>query len=117
MRLNAAPRGHCAVALTSPSSGLEDHLFAPILLVLEHVVAARRVRQWKAMGDDPGRVNLPAFDALEQRAHVALDVALSGLEGQRAVHPGAGWELVDEAAVHADDRDDASAAAGNDGLA
>src|SRR3954471_14068144 len=69
------------------------------------------------MGDDEARVDLAALNALEQWTEVTLYVALPGADGQRAVHQRADRELVDEAAVRADDRDDAAVAAGANGLA
>src|SRR3954454_14871171 len=110
-------QSNAPLAAPGRRSGREDHLLATLLLVLEDVVPVRRLGQRQPVGDHPGGVDLAALDALEQRAHVPLDVALPGLQGQGAVHPRAGGELVDEPAVHADDRDDASTAARGDRLA
>ena len=51
------------------------------------------------------------------RVGVALDVALAGLQRDRAVHPRSDGELVHKSAVDTDDRYRASVAAGDDGLA
>src|SRR3954449_5639578 len=98
---------HPATALVAVAgwgwrSGFEDDLLAVVLLVLEDVEAAFRLVEWQGVGDDPGRIDLAAFDALQQRLHVALHVALPGTQGQRPVHPRAGGEFVEQAAVHAD---------------
>src|SRR5579875_1808226 len=104
-------------AVRPTGSGLEHDLYAVVLLVLEDVVAVRRLPQRQRVGDDPGRVDLAALDALQQRLHVPLHVALAGPQGERPVHPGPGGELVHEPAVHADHGDDPAAAAAHDGLA
>src|SRR4051812_40367547 len=92
-----------------PGSGRQDHLFAVVLLVLEDVVAVRRLGQRQPVGDDPRGVDLTLLDALEKWLHVALHVTLSSLEGERTVQPGPGRKLVEESAVHADHRHDAAA--------
>jgi hypothetical protein len=40
----------------------------------------------RAVRDDEARVDLAAKDALQERPHAALDVALSGLDGERTIH-------------------------------
>ena len=70
-----------------------------------------------AVRDDEARVDLSVLDPLEQRAQVALDVRLPGLDRQRLVHDRADGNLVDEPAVDAGDRDRAAVAAGHDRLA
>src|SRR5215207_9261986 len=77
------------------SSGFEDDLLAVFLLVLEDVVAVRGLVERQGVGDDPGRVDLAALDALQERSQVPLDVALACAQCQRPVHPGPGRELVD----------------------
>src|SRR5215211_3637714 len=44
-------------------SGLENHLLAVVLLVLEELVAARRLGQRQSMSDHAGRVELSPLDA------------------------------------------------------
>ncbi len=56
-------------------SGLEHDLLAAVLLVLEQVVAVRRLLERQGVRDDPRRVELAALDPLEQRAQVAVHVA------------------------------------------
>src|SRR4026207_1072534 len=65
---------------------LEDDLFAVVLLVLEDVVAVGSLLQGQGVGDDEGRVEVAVLNVLQQRLHVALDMALPALDGQRAVH-------------------------------
>ena len=72
--------------------------------------------QRQPVRDDEARIDLALLDPLEQRLHVALHVALAGLDRQRAVHHRAHRELVDEAAVDADHRDRPAVAAGHDRL-
>src|SRR4029453_13275112 len=98
-------------------SGFEDDLLAVVLLVLEDLEAAFRLGERQAVGDDPGRIDLSALDALQKRLHVALHVALPGTQGPRPVHPRPGGKLVQQTAVHADHRDHAAAAARQDRLA
>src|SRR5436305_13761078 len=62
--------------------GLEDDLLAVVLLVLEDLEAVFRLGERQGVGDDPGRVDLPALDAPQQRLHVPLHVALSGTQRQ-----------------------------------
>src|SRR3712207_3658224 len=61
----------------------EHDLHTVVLLVLEHVVAARRLVERKLVRDDVAGVDVPVLDALEQRSEVALHVALAGLDRQR----------------------------------
>src|SRR5215217_7387918 len=63
-------------SLRPRGSGLENHLLAVVLLVLEELVAARRLGQRQSMSDHAGRVELSPLDALEQWPHVPLHVAL-----------------------------------------
>src|ERR1700759_3782649 len=90
----ASGLGHSrnVLRLCPEGSGLEHDLFASVLLVLEDVVAVRRLLQWERVRDDPRRVDLTGLDALQQRLHVALDVALAGPQGQGAVHERPGGE-------------------------
>src|SRR5258708_9532999 len=88
-------------------SWLEYDFLAAVLLVLEDVVAMRCALQRQPVRDDPRRVDLAAFDASQQRLHVALNMALAGPQGQRPVHPRATRKLVRQAAVVTATRDDA----------
>src|SRR5215204_4772868 len=87
---------------------LEHDLFAVVMLVLEDVVAMRRLLQRQGVSDDEGRVDLPVLNPLQQRLHVALDMTLPGLDRQRAVHDGTDRKAVDVAAISADHRDSAA---------
>ena len=59
----------------------------------------RRLIEGQDVGDDEAGIDLAVCDLLEQRAHVALDVGLAGLDGQGAVHDRAKRDLVEESAV------------------
>src|SRR5690348_185208 len=59
---------------------LEDDLQALLLLVLEDLVAVRRLVERQAVRDDEAGVDLAALDAVQQRPHVALHVALAALD-------------------------------------
>src|SRR5215207_9490247 len=90
---------------------LEHDLDAVVHLVVEDVEAVRRVVEPHAVRDDERRVDLAVLDVAEQLLPVALDVALARPHRQRALHERADGELVDEAAVDADDRDRPAVAA------
>ena len=61
---------------------LEHDLFAVVELVLEDVVAVGSLFQRQGMGDDEGGIDVAVLDVLQQRLHVALDMALTGLDRQ-----------------------------------
>src|SRR6478672_2183867 len=86
------------------ASRLQHHLDAFILLVLEDVVAVRRLVERQRVGDDASGIDVAVLDALEQRLQVALHMGLASLDGERAVHHRTHRKLVDEAAVHAGNR-------------
>src|SRR4051794_27312863 len=67
-------------------SWLQDDLLAVRFLVLEDVVALRGFGQRQAVRDDPCGLEFAALGPVEQRSHVALDVALAGAQRQRPVH-------------------------------
>ena len=68
------------------------------------------------MRDDERRIDLAAFDALEQDGHVLVHVRLAHLEGQSLRERGAQRKLVQPSAVDAGNRDRAALAAGADRL-
>jgi hypothetical protein len=74
----------------------QDDLHAFFLFVGENVVGFGRVLEPHLMGDDKAGVNVSIPDSLEQRAQIALDVRLAGLNCQRPVHDRSHRELVDE---------------------
>src|SRR3712207_6208855 len=76
----------CGSDKSSTVLRLEHHLDAVILFVYEHVEAVRRLVQRECVGDDEARIDLAALDPLQQRAHIAMHMALAGLDRQRAVH-------------------------------
>jgi hypothetical protein len=76
-----------------------------VVLADERRVAARRVIEIHRVRNDEARIDLAVLDALEQRLHVALHVALTGLHRGRPVHERTHREPVDQAAVYADHRD------------
>src|SRR4051812_11963429 len=88
--------------------GLENDLDAVIFLVDERLVTVRRLVELQRVRNDEARVDLAFLDALEERLHVALHVGLAGSHRERAVHERPHRELVDEAAVDADHRDNAA---------
>src|SRR5581483_2019234 len=59
---------------------LQHDFEAVVSLVLEELVAARSLAQRDPVRDDERRVDVAVLDALEQRAHVAVDVALARLD-------------------------------------
>ena len=63
---------------------LEHHLLAPVPFIDEHRVGVRRFIEGQLVGDDEAGIYLAALDAIEQRAQVALDVALPRLDGQKS---------------------------------
>jgi hypothetical protein len=79
------------------SSGFEDDLLAVVPLVLEDVEAAFRLVERQGVGDDPGRVDLPALDALQQRRSImypSVDPYGDGYVAQRcarSVMPAVGY--------------------------
>src|SRR5262249_56197587 len=91
---------------------VQHDLHGAVGLVEKHVVAAWRVAEVHVMRDDEARIDGAGFDAREERLHVAMDMTLAGANRDAAVHQRAERELVDEAGIHAEDRDDAGVAAG-----
>src|SRR3954471_3122393 len=93
-RMTCLPRGPWPDAAAGPwslesagqRSGLEDDLLAVVLLLLEDVVPVRRLLQRPPGGDHPGGVGRAPLDPLQERLHVALNVALAGPERQCPVH-------------------------------
>ena len=58
----------CDNSLTSPRAlRLEHDLFTVVELVLEDLIAMRRLLQWQGVGDDEGGIDFPVLNALEQR--------------------------------------------------
>src|SRR6478609_10407124 len=68
------------------------------------------------MRDHETRIDLSAFDALEQRRKVAMSVALSGSDGERSIDDHAHRESVYEAAVDTTHRNDTAVSAFTNGL-
>jgi hypothetical protein len=58
-------------------SGRKDHLFAAVLLVEEHSVAARHVVEPHTVSDHEAGIDLSPLNPFEQRSHVVLYVALA----------------------------------------
>ena len=63
-------------------SGREDRAQTAIFLVLEHLIASRRLFQRKAMRRHKGRIELALRHVIEQAMHIALAVLLGGADGQ-----------------------------------
>src|SRR5919199_2391743 len=103
--------------LAPPRSGLQHDLHALVLLVLEGLEAVGCVAESEPVRDHEARIDVALADVLVQRLQVALDVALTRLEGQALVHEGAGGELVQQAPVDPHDGHDPAGTAGEDGVA
>src|SRR5581483_9186142 len=93
-----------------------DDLDAPLLLVAEDLVAAWRLLQWQAVGNDEAGIDLAALNPLQQRPQVALHMGLAHPEGQALAERRSERELVHEPAVHPRDGDAPALAAGLDRL-
>ena len=52
------------------------------------------------MSDDKGGIDLSSFDLFQKRFCIALDMGLSGFNGQTFVHDRTEGELVDQPDVH-----------------
>ena len=59
---------------------LEDDLFAVVELVFEDVVAVRSLFQRQGVSNDERWIDSPVLDVLQQWLHVALNMALTGLD-------------------------------------
>jgi chorismate mutase len=57
----------------------QNDLDAVIFLVHEHAVAVRRIAKLHLMRNDEARIDLAILNSLEQRFHVAMNVALAGV--------------------------------------
>lgn len=74
----------------------EDRTDTTVLLVLEHLVAPRRVFEGEPVRHEVRRVELATRSVLEEPGQVFLPVLLRGANGQPFVHDRAHRELVDE---------------------
>ena len=82
-----------------------------VLIELGALFERRRV------GDDERGIDLALLDTLQQLRQIVLDRRLGHPEGQAAIDRRTHRDLVEEAAIDADDRDDAEVAAAMDCLA
>src|SRR6267378_7842137 len=101
----------------SRSSWLHHHLDAFVLLVAERLVEFRSLFEGGAVRDHEGRIDLAFLDALEQLRQVVLHGSLGHAEGKTAIDGRSHRDVVEEAAVDADDRDGAEVAAAMNRLA
>lgn len=70
----------------------DDDLDAAVLLVEEGLAVGGGVLDLDPVGDDPGRVDLAAFDPLQERGEVAVDVGLARFQGDPFIHQNfVGW--------------------------
>src|SRR5437868_9331062 len=106
-----------ALASLYRGSRLEHDLDAIVLLVQEDVIAFGRVVEPHAVRDNEARIDLALLDPFEQRFQIALHVALTALDRNRAVHQRAHRKLIDEPAVDPYDRDRTAIGAGENRLA
>src|SRR5262249_30989722 len=91
---------------------LQHHLDAAILTISEHLVGFGRGVERQAVGDDERRIDLAAFDALQERTHVPHHVRLPHPQRESLLERRAERDLVEESAVNAGYRDDAALAPG-----
>src|SRR3954464_15324117 len=97
-------------------SRLQDDLDAAVLLVPESLVQYGALFERGAMRDDERGVDFALLDALQQFRPTVLHRRLGHAKGGAAVDRGAHRDLVEEAAVNADDRYGAEVAATVDRL-
>src|SRR5690242_16119546 len=95
----------------------QHHLDAAILLVAEGLVELRPLFERDLVGDHEGRIDLTILNSLHQLRQIMLHRSLRHPEGEAAVDGRAHRDLVDEAAIDADDRDGAEIATAMDRLA
>nr|WP_236031675.1 hypothetical protein [Ktedonospora formicarum] len=94
----------------------EDGPYAPILLMLEHVVPQGRIFEREPVRREERGVEFAARHVLQQTWHVFLPVLLSRTHRQPLVHDSADRELVHNP-IDAQDRQRPALAAGQDRLA
>src|SRR5438270_6925109 len=93
---------------------LHHDLDAAVLLVADCLVEGRPLFQRRAMRDHEGGIDLAFFDSLEQGRQIVLHRRLRHTERQPAIDRRAHWDLIEEAAIHADDRNGAEIPAAMD---
>src|SRR5215211_2033900 len=105
-----------AMRISSPE-WLHDDLDAAVLFRLERLVELRPFLKRGAVRDDKGWINLTLFDPLHQLWHVMLNRRLGHSECKAPIDRAPHRNIVQHAAVDADDRDRAEVAATLNGLA
>src|SRR4051812_26205224 len=114
----ARARSRCRLgAGGAPPTRTEHGTDAPVLLVLEHLVALRPVVERHHVGGEVLGLHLVPAHAVEDLRDVAVPVLLRAAQGQRLVHHRAEGELVHEAGEDAEGEDRPALAAGVDRLA
>src|SRR4051794_24240999 len=107
----------CFSWMRSVALRLENDLDATVLLVAEGLVELGSFSERRPVRDDERGIDLALFDSLQQRRQVVLDRCLRHAEGQAPIDRRAHRNLVEEAAIDADDRDSSEVAAAMDSLA
>src|SRR5437879_5564362 len=106
-----------AMTRFSLTKWLHDDFDAAVLFRPERLVEFRPFLKSGAVRDDKGWINLTLFDPLHQLRHVMLNRRLGHSEGEAPIDRAAHRNLVQHAAVDADDRDRTEVAATLNGLA
>src|SRR5690606_6893771 len=84
----------------SMKPGFEDHFDAAVLLVTKGLVHVRPLLQPNSMGDHKRRIDLTLQNSLQQIVGPAIDVGLSGADGEPFVHHRAKWNLIQQPTVN-----------------
>ena len=63
-----------------------DNFNAAVFLVTEGLIRSRRVCQFESVRNHKGRVDLPLFDALQERRQIFVHMSLPHLECEALVH-------------------------------
>src|SRR3954470_2997132 len=114
----ARARSRCRLGAVGASPTRTEHgTDAPVLLVLEHLVALRPVVERQHMGGEVLGLHLVPAHAVEDLRDVAVPVLLGAAQGQRLVHHRAEGELVHDAGEDAEGEHRPALAAGVDRLA
>ena len=98
-------RSHWVCVVRCRSARFDHDLDAGVVLVSKRAIHGRRLFKADTMRDDDRRIDLAAFDALEQQRHVLVHVRLTHLERQPLREGSPQRELVEPSAVDAGNRD------------
>ena len=84
-----------AVEALPAALGFEHDFYAFVLLIPEDLVTTRRILEVEAVRNYKRWINFAAFDALQQRLHVFVNVSLTHLQCQAFGERGAEWDRVE----------------------